>query len=439
MGTFITIIQVLTSLSLLVVLHECGHFFPAKWFNTKVEKFYLFFNPWFSLFKIQRGETEYGIGWLPAGGYVKIAGMIDESFDKEQMKLPPQPWEFRSKPAWQRLIIMLGGVIVNFILGVLIFSFMTWNWGVDYVPVENVKNGIAVDSVGLEIGLRDGDNIVKIGDTPFTRFDNNALKKGVIFDGVDKVTIERDGVTKTLDIDSKWIGFFTNPKNKFSVFEEQFSKEIANVVEGSIADKLGLEVGDEILSLDGLTFTNYNQFDDAVVKAKGNEMAIKVVRNSMDTLLFNTSLAVDERLGISPSFAGKINESFGFLASFPKGVEISWDFLSGQVTAFKMMFQGKIRAKDSLGSFITIGKQFGTNWDWKRFWRMTAMLSILLGFINLLPIPALDGGHALFLIYELVSGRKPSDKFLEWATLGGFIILVALMIFALGLDISRLF
>lgn len=442
MGTLITVAQVLLSLSILVTLHECGHFFPAKWFKTKVEKFYLFFNPYFELFKIQRGETEYGIGWLPMGGYVKIAGMIDESFDKEQMAGPPQPWEFRSKPAWQRLIIMIGGVTVNFVLGFFLFIVIAWVWGTSFVPTENVPNGIAVDSMGYSMGLRDGDIIKKLGTNDFDKFNPNLVKKEIIVNGLNNISVLRNGQMVEVPIDIDYAIKLTDRNNPSKLFGPRLAPVIDFIDQDSIASTMGLKKGDEIISINNKAVDSWNTFDEILDKSKEADVAIQVIRNHtdhVDTISLTHFVGKNNALNIRPVYPKNETESYSLGEAIPKGLSNGWNALADQGKAFSRMFKGEIRAKDSLGSIITIGREFGTEWDWKRFWGLTAMLSLILAVINLLPIPALDGGHVIFLLFEMITGIKPSDKVIEYSTLVGFILLVTLMVFALGLDISRLF
>ncbi len=439
MGTLITIAQVILSLSILVTLHECGHFFPAKWFKTKVEKFYLFFNPWFELFKFQKGETEYGIGWLPLGGYVKIAGMIDESFDKEQMQGPPQPWEFRSKPAWQRLIIMIGGVTVNFILGFFLFIMITWVWGESYTPTQNVSNGIVVDSMGYEMGLRDGDKILKLGVNNFDRFSPGAVKREIIVNGINTITVERNSAQVKVPVDISLAKTLTSTAKGANLFTARYSNEIGAVRSDSLGAQVGLQVGDQLISINGQPTPYFEDFRKNFMTSRGSEINFEVLRNGSDTIALSVSPNKHQTLNINPVFPESKVDYFSLGESIPKGLSNGWNALADQGKAFGRMFKGEISAKDNLGSIITIGKEFGTTWDWRRFWSLTAMLSLILAVINLLPIPALDGGHVIFLLFEWITGIKPSDKVIEYSTLVGFFLLMGLMIFALGLDISRLF
>ncbi len=434
--------QLILSLSILVVLHELGHFIPAKLFKTKVEKFYLFFDPWFELFKFKKGETEYGIGWLPLGGYVKIAGMIDESMDTEQMKQPPQPWEFRSKPAWQRLIIMLGGVIVNFILGFLIYAMILFVWGEQYLPTQNAKYGIAVDSLGMVLGLQDGDKILQIGDKKLDRFDDRLVKKEIILKDPRSLKIERNGTTMTLPINEDYLSLISSHENKYkSIFGLSHPFHIAEVAPDSPGALAGFEKGDIVIGVNDQATPFFHQASRLLSQNKGKEVSVKIIRNERDTLTKKLRLTEKGTIGVTlltpDKFFDYETEEYGFFESIPAGVRKGINAIGEQLKAFGQMFAGRLKVQDSLGSVISIGSLFGENWDWYRFWNITALLSLVLAIMNLLPIPALDGGHVVFLLYEIITGRPPSDKFLEYATIFGFIIIMALMIFVFGLDIWK--
>ena len=443
MDILIIILQFFLSLSILVVLHEFGHFLPARLFKTKVEKFYLFFDAGFSLFKKKIGDTEYGIGWLPLGGYVKIAGMIDESMDTEQMKGEPQPWEFRSKPAWQRLIIMLGGVTVNFLLGFLLFAIILTVWGEDYLPASSAKYGIYTDSLARDMGLRDGDKVLKIGDKVFDKFDSRQLIKGVVIDGVDNVSVERDGQVMDVAIDPMYITELSSYKNKGAMlFAPRTPLEILKVSPNTGADKAGMKAGDKIISVDGNDAKFYDQFNNHFDKSPNQTQQIQILRGPdfMDlqvTTDENGIMGVQWH-GMDHYFEVK-KQTYTFMEALPMGVSKGYNFLADQVKAFGQMFSGKIKASDSLGGFATIAQLFPTTWNWESFWHITAILSLILGFMNLLPIPALDGGHVMFLLYEIVSGRKPSDRFMEITTIAGFALILGLLLFANGLDVWRYF
>jgi regulator of sigma E protease len=435
--------QLMLSLSILIVLHELGHFLPARLFGTRVEKFYLFFDPWFSLFKVKKGDTEYGIGWLPLGGYVKISGMIDESFDTEQMKQEPQPWEFRSKPAWQRLIIMLGGVTVNFIVGFFIFGMVLWVWGEEYLPNENVKYGIFADSLGVEMGLRDGDKILAINGKPFVKFDDRTLLREIIINNADEVTVERGGVAVDVPIDEKFVGVLSSHENKDKrLFYPRTPFVAGQTIKDSPAAKAGVREGDSIIAFNHRPTPFFNDFLKMARMHKNQEVVVSLLRkNQPDTMYLTMTTTEHGTVGIVPYgptyFFDTQRQDYTFLAAMPAGVTQGWSILTDQLKAFGQIFRGKIKASESLGGFGSIGKMFGDQWLWERFWKMTAILSLILAFMNLLPIPALDGGHVMFLLYEIATGRKPSDKFMEYATMVGFVIVIALVLYANGLDIVR--
>ena len=434
--------QLMLSLSILIVLHEMGHFLPARAFDTRVEKFYLFFDPWFSLFKFKKGDTEYGIGWLPLGGYVKISGMIDESMDREQMKQPPQPWEFRSKPAWQRLIIMLGGVTVNFILGFLIYAMVLFVWGDRYLPAENAEFGIHADSLGLDMGLKHGDKILKIGENPFEKFTDRELVRAIVINNVSEMTINRDGQEQVLDIDEKFVKELSSYKNKRErLFVPRVPFVAGAITKNFPADTSQLEVGDSIVGLNGEPIFFFDQFLEKIKPYKNQNVTLNVIRNGNTPMDIWVRPNEDAKIGVArygeDYFFEMERQEYGLLEALPAGTIKGWTFLTDQVKAFGQILSGKINASESLGGFASIGTMFGTEWNWERFWTMTAILSLILAFMNLLPIPALDGGHVMFLLYEVISGRKPSDKFMEYATLVGFILILALMLYANGLDIVR--
>jgi regulator of sigma E protease len=451
MDILVMIGQLVLSLSILIILHEMGHFLPARWFKTRVEKFYLFFDPWFSLFKLKKGETEYGIGWVPLGGYVKISGMIDESFDTAQMAQEPQPWEFRSKPAWQRLIIMIGGVTVNFILGFVIYAMLLWSFGEEYLPNKNVKYGVVPDSLGIQMGIQKGDQVLAVGDTKLEQFNPNLVRTEIIINDAHSLDVMRNGELVKLPLSGEVISALSKYENKeFSLFQPRVPFVVGGFAKHSPAEKAGIKKLDKIIGLNGLSTPYFDDFFDLVRNnpAPNQEVELHVVREDTsaaraDTLLIKVLTDKDGKIGAGPFeprfFFETERKNYTLVSAIPAGIKKGWNFLVNQVRAFGQMFKGKIKASDSLGSFITIGSMFGTTWDWERFWQLTAFLSLILAFINLLPIPALDGGHVMFLLYEVITGRKPSDKFMEYATMAGFIILISLMIYALGLDILRLF
>ncbi|MFD0761933.1 RIP metalloprotease RseP [Lutibacter aestuarii] len=428
--------QFILSLSFLIVLHELGHFIPAKLFKTRVEKFYLFFDYKFSLFKKKIGDTVYGIGWIPLGGYVKISGMIDESMDTEQMKQPAQPWEFRSKPAWQRLIIMLGGVIVNFILGIVIYIMITFVWGVEFVKPENVKNGFAVHETFKQYGFKDGDKIIKFnGAEPLDVTDIN--KHLFLRDITSLEVIHEDGINETIAIPED-IGEVMWQNGVMEPFEVRTTAVIDTVVVDSPADKAGLLKNDKVISVNNVPVNYWNEFTQLVLNSKEN-IAITVDRNGSHKTI-DVTPNENRTIGVSTSKMRGVkveHKQYSFLESITKGNSLAIWTLKDYITQFKYVFTKK--GATSIGGFIAIGNIFPSTWSWKSFWGITAFLSIMLGFMNLLPIPALDGGHVVFTLYEMISGRKPNDKFLEYAQITGFLILIALLILANGNDIVKLF
>ncbi len=435
--------QFILSFSILVVLHELGHFIPAKIFKCRVDKFYLFFNPWFSLWKKQKGETEYGIGWVPFGGYVKIAGMIDESMDKEQLKLPPQPYEFRSKKAWQRLIIMIGGVVVNIILAIVIFIGIMYAWGEEYLPAKGLKYGFYADSLGKQIGLKDGDVVLKIGNKEV----KNEFKIAgeIIVSEAKSITVLRDSQEVQLSISDNLIRELNKSKGeKFATV--RFPYIINEFEKSSKAPEAGVKVGDRIIGVDSVSALYANQFFAAMKNSSSKKsVQLKLIRNQKDTLQIKVPLSADGKIGVYPvtDFA-KLGftvetKKYSFAEAIPAGYTMCWNTLSHYLTGIKQLFTGKAKASESLGSVISIGGLFPSQWDWQTFWTLTAIFSIILAFMNILPIPALDGGHALFTIVEMITGRKPSDKFMEYAQMVGMILLLGLMAYALGLDFLRLF
>jgi len=439
----IRITYLLMSLSLLIVLHEMGHFFTARWFKTRVEKFYLFFDapPFNSLFKIKRGDTEYGIGWLPLGGYVKISGMVDESMDKEQMKEPPKPWEFRSKPAWQRLIIMIGGVTVNFLLGILIFCLVKVAWGEPYVSNADLKNGIQMDSVLIREGFRNGDIITQIGNRPLDRLDVGAFVKEVVLNGVTTATVLRAGQTQNIQMPADFGSVLASSEvQKKQLMQPRLPFQVAEVQAGSAAEKAKIQKGDRVVGMNGQPITFFDEFQALANQNKGKAVTLAVLRGT-DTLAAPLTLTEAGTIGVRRevlAFLEMKREKTSLAGALPAGWQTATEFLGDQIKAFGQMFKGKIKASENLGGFISIGKLFPSEWgDWETFWRMTASLSIMLAFINLLPIPALDGGYVVFLLWEVVTRRRVSDAFMERAVTFGFFLLLALMVYTNGLDIWR--
>jgi len=442
MDTLSIVGQLILSLSILVTLHECGHFFPAKWFKTRVEKFYLFFNPGFELFKVQKGETEYGIGWIPFGGYVKISGMIDESMDTEQMKQPIQPWEFRAKPAWQRLIIMIGGVTVNFILGFLIFAGILWHYGETYINNADVTHGIVALELGKELGLQDGDKVLAVGDLELTKFKSGLVTQEIILNSPEQLTIERNGSVMKLAIPDNMAQVLTKHENKGrSLYDYRIPQKITSITQGKPAEAMGMQEGDRIIEIDGAPVMYNHEMTAQLMDKAEQEVSFKLLRNGTDTIAVKGQLTDKGTVGIGNVRPADLyplqTKKYSLAEALPAGVKKGVGFLNDQLKAFGQMFRSKIKATDSLGSIVSIATMFDSGWNWERFWTITAMLSILLAFFNLLPIPALDGGYVMFLLWEVITGRKVSDKVMEYATTVGFFILIALMIFALGLDFSR--
>lgn len=439
MEVFVKIAQLILSLSILVILHEFGHFMFAKLFGTRVEKFYLFFNPWFSLFKFKKGETEYGIGWLPLGGYVKISGMIDESMDKEQMKKPPQPWEFRSKPSWQRLIIMLGGVMVNFLLAIIIYILILFAWGEEYLPTENVKYGILVDSIGVKMGLMNGDRIISIDNQEIENF--YQIIPDIILNERKTIQIKRDGRLLEVKIPKEVIPALIKGDGRIDVRLPFSPLVVEGFIKESPSKKAGLQTGDEILGLSNMTFEYYDEFKKRLGENKETEIILQVKRNGKNLdipVIVNYQGMIGIRRNIEEFLEFKKVE-YGFFESIPAGIAKGIKTTQNYLKQFKLIFSKGTQAYKSLGGFITIGSIFPGVWNWQAFWNLTAFLSIILAIMNILPIPALDGGHVMFLLYEVITSRKPSDKFLEYAQMTGMIILLSLLLFANGNDIIRLF
>ena len=445
METFIKIFQFILSLSILIVLHELGHFIPAKLFKTKVEKFYLFFDYKFSLFKKKIGDTVYGIGWIPLGGYVKIAGMIDESMDTEQLKEEPKPWEFRSKPAWQRLIIMLGGVTVNFILGILIYIMILNIWGEQFLANDSLKDGVWVqDELGKDLGLETGDKILTIDEEKIEKFRNLIPE----FINGNTYTIERNGEVLNKEIPIDFISkLIERGKDEGSFIYPRVPFVIGQVPDTSHNAKSELKPNDIVNSINGEPITYYDEVAAILKKYNNQQVTLSVKRGdeNKDVLVaVNDKAAIGVVLGrLSISDMSKLGyfelktRTYSFGEAIPGGFNKAYNTLASYIKQFKKIFNPKTGAYKGLGGFITIGSIFPAEWDWQSFLNITAFLSIMLGFMNLLPIPALDGGHVVFTLYEMISGRKPSDKFLEYAQVTGFIILMALLLFANGNDIYR--
>jgi len=429
--------QLLLSISILVVLHEAGHFFAAKYFKTKVESFYLFFNPWFSVWKKKIGETTYGIGWLPLGGYVKIAGMIDESMDKEQMKKPAEPWEFRSKPTWQRLIIMLGGIIVNVIVGFLIYSFVLMAYGDRYLPAEELKDGIwcTNEVVTDEIGLKTGDKIIEINGVAPTTF--AAMQEEIFY--ATTLKINREGKEITLDIPENLIETLIDNRTG-PMFMPRIPFVVGGIREGYVAENAGFEEGDKITGINGEKIRYYDEFRAIATKYSTQKVEINIIRDEIPKSIALT-IPDSNIVGIAPfgysisdlDKAGVYNlktQEYSFGAAFPAGYNKAEEKIVNYYKQFKMMLNPSTGAYKGMGGFVSISKLFGTEWNWQNFWEKTAWISLVLAFMNLLPIPALDGGHVMFLLYEMITRRKPNEKAMEYAQMAGMIFLLAFMVYA---------
>ena len=434
--------QFLLSLSLLIVLHELGHFIPAKLFRTRLEKFYLFFDIKYSLFKKKIGDTVYGIGWLPLGGYVKISGMIDESMDKEQMAQPPQPWEFRSKPSWQRLIIMLGGVTVNFILAYVIYVFLSFAYGDKDTNVNSLKDGYWIESPTLnDIGFKTGDKVLAINDNPIIK--DSDIGKNII--SAKTITIERDNAEKTIALPEDFLGQLST-RQKRGLFEFRIPFMIGEVADSSVNKSVDLKKGDILVSFNGEELKYYDQLESRKKDLKNASIEVEILRGE-NTL--KRTLKTNERaeLGIRPAYDESRFAELGYFDlitteyTFGESFGAGFSKFTGQISSYgeqlKAIFTPSTGAYKGVGGFKAIYDIFPGTWSWQAFWILTAFLSIMLGVLNLLPIPALDGGHVMFLLYEIISGRKPSEKFLERAQMVGFFILIALVLFANGNDIFR--
>jgi len=432
----------LFSLSILVILHEFGHYITAKMFKCRVEKFYLFFDPWFSIVKKKIGETVYGIGWLPLGGYVKIAGMVDESMDKEQLKQPPQPWEFRSKPAWQRLIIMLGGVTMNILFAFFIYAMILYTWGETKTPIQNISNGIGIsDSLMYELGFKDGDKIIAVNDKPVVYYDD-IIKQLLLGE---KVTVEREGKLTNINLPVNLIGRLVEKKRSgVPLFIPRYPVIVNIVPDTSMAKKAGLQQYDRITGIDSVETPFYDTYLKAIANRKGDSVKLKIGRNHIP-LVLNAKISPEGKLGFvaygnpfdldSLGIIKMERKKYSFLASFPAGVKLAGENLKFYIDQFKKILSPSTGAYKGLGGFKAMASIFPkSSWNWEAFWNITAFFSIILAFMNLLPIPALDGGHVLFTLIEMTTGRKPSDKFLEYAQIAGMIVLFALMLFANGND-----
>lgn len=443
--TIIKAAQFLLSLSILVVLHELGHFIPAKLFGARVEKFYMFFDWKFSLFKFKRGETEYGIGWIPLGGYVKIAGMVDESMDTEQLKQEPQPWEFRSKPAWQRIIILLGGVTVNVILAMIIHSMVLFGWGEKYLQNESLTDGMWVtDSLATDMGFRNGDKVIDINGKKIERF--SGITAEMLYGGIVNVKHE-NGSTEGLKIPENFIeSLIDNEKKMLFLYRMPFI--IGKIPEESQNKESGLMVKDVIVAINGKKHTYFDEYKVALKEFSGQPITLSVMRDGSSTDVM-VNINDKGQIGVMNSLLGledlqKLGyyqlstREYGFFEAIPAGIGKAGDQISGYLRQLKLIFNPSTGAYKGVGGFAAIGNLFPPVWDWQTFWQLTAFLSIMLAVLNLLPIPALDGGHVMFTLYEMITGRKPNEKFLEYAQMAGIILLLSLFVFANGNDVYKL-
>jgi len=444
MEIFIKLSQFILSLSLIIVLHEFGHYVPAKLFKTRVEKFYLFFDIKFSLFKKKIGETVYGIGWLPLGGYIKIAGMIDESMDTEQMAKDPQPWEFRSKPGWQRLIIMLGGVIVNFILAFIIYVALAFNYGDNIIPLNSIDGGFFITNpVFVETGFQTGDKIISVDGEELETY--SELRKSFI--GANTYKVDRDGEFIEINMPIDFLGKLSS-SDDMTTFELRRPFIIQDVSDSSLNKDYDLQQGDMITSMNDQEIKYFDQSISILNKNKGQTIDVEILRNNVT---YNKVLNVDANGKLGVFHNGGVsdmvelgyiefeNRSYSFSQSLSVGTSTFISSMGFYLDQVKAIFNPNTGAYKGLGGFIAIGNIFPGTWDWQVFWRITALISIMLGVLNVLPIPLLDGGHAMFLLYEMATGRKPSDKFIERVTVMGLVLLLALVVYANGNDIYKLF
>ncbi len=432
--------QFILSFSILVVLHELGHFIPARLFKARVEKFYLFFNPGFSLWKKKIGETEYGIGWIPFGGYVKISGMIDESMDKEQMKLPPESWELRSKPAYQRLIVMLGGVIVNVVLAMVIFIGLSFYWGEDTLPAKNVIYGVHPSELASSMGIQEGDIIVSLDHKELENFD--ALEGKLILTNPKTLEVKRMDSIVSLTIPASISSAIAKFKKTIPFVTPRIPVVVDSVGKSAVLLLGAINKDDTLLKMNNTSIKYTYEFLE-VKKKFADSIVIVTAKRGNDTVYFKTLINSTGQLGmlvkLPYALFTTVHKNFNFIEAIPEGVSRCFITLDNYIAGIKQIFTGKVKASESLGSLISIGNTFPSSWDWEKFWTLTAIFSIILAFMNVLPIPALDGGHALFIFFEMITGRKPSDKFMEYAQIVGMFIMFGLMFYALGLDFWRLF
>lgn len=439
----VKILQLVLSLSLLVIIHEFGHFMFAKLFKCRVEKFYLFFNPWFSLFKFKKGETEYGIGWLPVGGFVKIAGMVDESMDKEQLKQAPQPWEYRAKPAWQRFLIIIGGVMMNLVLAFCIYVGMSMAWGEAYVKNSDVTAGYAFSEQAQGMGFRNGDKILAVGSEDIEK--SNQIPMALILSPDRQAVVSRvvDSVEQKVTINLSPDDINTILKSK-DLITLRYPFVVTKVMDGSAAAAAGLMAGDSLVGVDGTQMRYFDEFRTAFAQAgAGDTINLSFVRGGelmqRDVVLANgATIGVGIDMNTAQNYTISTHE-YSFLEAVPAGFNRAVDQVDSYFKQLKLIFSPETGAYKEVGGIITMGKIFPGEWNWFAFWNLTALLSIMLAVLNILPIPALDGGHLVFILYEMITRRTPSEKFMEYAQYVGFILLIGLMVFANGNDILKLF
>lgn len=439
MEIFIKILQVIACFSLLVLVHEFGHFLFAKLFGARVDKFYLFFNPWFSIFKFRIGETEYGMGWVPFGGYCKIAGMVDESMDTEQLKSDPQPWEYRSKPAWQRLLIIVGGVLMNIVLAIGIYIGITCAWGDSYIRTKDVEAGFMFSPVAHEIGFRDGDKILSVGGTYVDNY--SQVPAAILLDDAREAVVERNGVQTTITIDAKYIKSMLKDKEFISL---RMPFVVGQVAPNGGAEVAGLTAGDSLTGVEGVPMRWFDEFRAAFAQHKGDTVRVDFVRNG-ERMTAEVPIS-DE--GMAGAYLAAINladiypistRRYSFWEAIPVGCSRAFTSIGSYLKQLKLIVSPETEAYKSVGGIIAMGNFFPGEWNWLSFWQITALISIMLAVLNILPIPMLDGGHMVFILYEMITRRTPSDKFMERAQLVGMIIVFGIVILANGNDILKLF
>jgi regulator of sigma E protease len=436
MEVLVKIAQLLVSLSILIVLHELGHYTLARIFKVRVEKFYLFFDAGFSLFRKKIGDTEYGIGWLPLGGYVKISGMIDESMDREQMKKPAQPWEFRSKKTWQRLLIMLGGVMVNFLLALLIYILVFFKWGEEYTPVDRMIYGYSFVDEFKDLGLENGDKILALDGKKVDRW--LTIHHDIVVNEPEVIQVERDGEILDIRVPE---GMTSRLLKLQYTMEPRVPCEVAMFTDDRM-QQAGVKVGDQIIAVNGTPIQFYDEFVD-LTRRQSNTSFDLTLKRGTDTLVVQSSTDDNGMFGFGRKmyydFFGTVVVRYSLWESIPAGISRGFEITESYLKQLKMLFRPETKAYEELGGFIKIGSIFPSTWDWERFWNMTAFLSIILAIMNVLPIPALDGGHVMFLLFEMITGRKPGDKFMEYAQIVGMILLLSLLLYANLNDIIGLF